>query len=399
MNASIEVVSLGEAVKPTRPRVKPSDYPELPSIGMEHIEAHSMKLLGTVPAKTMKSSAVHFKAGDVLYGRLRPYLNKVYRPSFEGLCSAEFIVLPENDRLDGAYLQYFLNSGAFVRYATHQNAGDRPRVDFDQLAAYKIPLPGIDDQRRVVAEIEKQFSRLDEALANVRSAMARLSAYRASVLSGVQTGAICEMNHGDWPARTIEELATKVQYGSSAKTSAIGKGIPVLRMGNIENGELVLEDLKYLPINHAEFPELLLKPGDLLFNRTNSPELVGKVAVYRGNPSPCSFASYLIRLRFTDEVVPDFVAYVLSSPFGRAWVRSVVSQQVGQANVNGTKLKTFQIRVPPVQAQRDLVAEGERHLSLIRIMEAQFVAAELRSDRLRNRLLARAFTGGVEGPM
>src|SRR6266511_3237500 len=189
MNASIEVVSLGEAVKPTRPRVKPSDYPELPFIGMEHIEAHSMKLLGTVPAKTMKSSAVHFKAGDVLYGRLRPYLNKVYRPSFEGLCSAEFIVLPENERIDGAYLQYFLNSGAFVRYATHLNAGDRPRVDFDQLAAYKIPLPGIDDQRRVVAEIEKQFSRLDEALANVRSAMARLSAYRASVLSGVQTGA------------------------------------------------------------------------------------------------------------------------------------------------------------------------------------------------------------------
>ena len=89
-------VPLSEVVKPTRPRVKPSDYPELPFIGMEHIEAHSMKLLGCVPAGTMKSSAVYFKAGDVLYGRLRPYLNKVYRPNFAGLCSAEFIVLPEN---------------------------------------------------------------------------------------------------------------------------------------------------------------------------------------------------------------------------------------------------------------------------------------------------------------
>jgi type I restriction enzyme, S subunit len=139
VNGPTEVVPLGQAVKPTRPRVNPSDYPELPFIGMEHVEAHSMKLLGTVPAGTMKSSAVHFKPGDVLYGRLRPYLNKVYRPSFEGLCSAEFIVLPENERVDGAYLQYFLNSADFVRYAAHLNTGDRPRVDFDQIALYEIP--------------------------------------------------------------------------------------------------------------------------------------------------------------------------------------------------------------------------------------------------------------------
>jgi type I restriction enzyme S subunit len=85
--------------------VKPLDYPDLPFIGMEHVEAHSMRLLGTVPAGTMKSSAVRFKPGDVLYGRLRPYLNKVYRPTFEGLCSAEFIVLPENERINGGYLQ------------------------------------------------------------------------------------------------------------------------------------------------------------------------------------------------------------------------------------------------------------------------------------------------------
>ena len=112
-----EVVSLGEVVRPIRPRVKPEVMPDAPFIGMEHVEAHTMKLLGTVPAGSMKSSAVHFKPGDVLYGRLRPYLNKVFRPSFEGLCSAEFIVLPENERIDGSYLQYFLNSSAFVRFA------------------------------------------------------------------------------------------------------------------------------------------------------------------------------------------------------------------------------------------------------------------------------------------
>src|SRR5207245_1393242 len=161
-----EVRPLGEVVQPTRPRIKPSDKPGLPFIGMEHVEAHTMKLLGTVPARTMKSAAVHFQAGDVLYGRLRPYLNKVYRPEFEGLCSAEFIVFPKTEGIDSRYLQYFLNSSAFVSFATHLNAGDRPRVDFDQLASYPFPLAPYDQQKRIVAEIEKQFSRLDEAVAN-----------------------------------------------------------------------------------------------------------------------------------------------------------------------------------------------------------------------------------------
>jgi type I restriction enzyme S subunit len=186
--SGVEVLPLGEAVKPTRPRVKPSDYPSMPFIGMEHVEAHSMKLLGTVPAATMKSSAVHFKPGDVLYGRLRPYLNKVYRPTFEGLCSAEFIVLPENERVDGGYLQYFLNSSAFVRYASNLNTGDRPRVDFDQLAPYEIALPDVDEQRRIVAELEKQFSRLDEAVANLKRVKANLKRYRAGVLKAAVEG-------------------------------------------------------------------------------------------------------------------------------------------------------------------------------------------------------------------
>ncbi|MCB1849245.1 MAG: restriction endonuclease subunit S, partial [Gammaproteobacteria bacterium] len=151
--------TLGVVVNPTRPRIPPSERPELPFIGMDHIEAHTMKLLGTVPAGTMKSSAVHFQRGDVLYGRLRPYLNKVYRANFEGLYSAEFIVFPETEEVDSRYLQYFLNSSAFVSYATQLNAGDRPRVKFEQLSSYPFPLPSINQQQRIVAEIEKQFSR------------------------------------------------------------------------------------------------------------------------------------------------------------------------------------------------------------------------------------------------
>jgi type I restriction enzyme S subunit len=96
----------------------------------------------------------------------------------------------------------------------------------------------------------------------------------------------------------ISVLADEVSYGSSAKTLEGPDGVPVLRMGNILHGELRWDDLRFLPASHPEFPQLLLAPGDVLFNRTNSPELVGKTAMFAGERTPASFASYLLRIRF-----------------------------------------------------------------------------------------------------
>src|SRR5262244_466575 len=183
-----ERISLGEIVQPIRPRHDPQRYSDLPFIGMEHIEAHTMRLLGTVPAGTMMSSAVHFWPGDVLYGRLRPYLNKVYRPEFEGLCSAEFIVFPSIDHLAMKYLQYLLNSTSFVSFASHLNEGDRPRVDFDQISSYPVPLPPLPEQHRIVAEIEKQFTRLDAGVAALERARVNLKRCRSSVLKAACEG-------------------------------------------------------------------------------------------------------------------------------------------------------------------------------------------------------------------
>ena len=100
-----------------------------------------------------------------------------------------------------------------------------------------------------------------------------------------------------WRLVSVDQVVAQVQYGSSAKTSEESDGVPVLRMGNIQRGELHWTELKYLPANHAEFPNLLLEVGDVLFNRTNSFELVGKSAVCKALDRPASFASYLIRVR------------------------------------------------------------------------------------------------------
>lgn len=168
-----------------------------------------------------------------------------------------------------------------------------------------------------------------------------------------------------------------------------------MRMGNIVNGSLVCEDLKYLPATHNEFPNLLLKKGDVLFNRTNSTELVGKTAVYKGIPNPSSFASYLIRVRLVDEYLPDLLAYYINSVFGRKWISNVVSQQVGQANVNGTKLQALLVPVPPFDEQRRIVAKIEELFTKLDAGVESLKAAKKQLKRYRQALLKAAVEGNL----
>lgn len=122
-----------------------------------------------------------------------------------------------------------------------------------------------------------------------------------------------------------------------------------------------------------------------------SAELVGKTAVFKNTPRPCSFASYLIRVRLGSGCVPDFVSYFINSVFGRSWISDVVSQQVGQANVNGTKLQALAIPLPPLAEQQRIVAEVERRLSVVEELEAVLNANLQRATGLRQSILQRAF--------
>lgn len=392
--SGVDLLPLGEVVRPTRPRVTPVDYPGLPFIGMEHVEAHSMKLLGTVPAGTMKSSAVHFKPGDVLYGRLRPYLNKVYRPTFEGLCSAEFLVLPENERVDGAYLQYFLNSSAFVRYASHLNTGDRPRVDFDQLAPYEIPLPEVDEQRRIVAEIEKQFSRLYEGVANLTRVKANARLLVSSVLVEAVAGTLVPSTGASWRTVQVCEAGDVVLGRQRAPQYLTGRwSRKYLRVANIKDDTIDYSDVETMDFDEAHFAKYQLMPGDILVSEGQSPELLGQSAIFRGFTEPLCFQKTLHRFRANPEVTtPEFAQIVF-----RSHVRSGVFRRLGSITTNIghltlEKFKAAPFPLPPLDEQRRIVAEVDRRLSIVREVEVGVDANLRRAQVLRQAVLGRAFS-------
>jgi type I restriction enzyme, S subunit len=235
-NRTWAATRLSRITRVIRGRVKPQDHPELPFVGMDNIEAHTMRLLGTVPSSSMKSASVHFRSGDVLYGRLRPYLNKVHAPDFEGLASAEFIPLTPQEGVVAGFLQYRLNAADFVAYASQLDEGDRPRVDHDQIGAFEVELPPSGEQRRIVEAIEGYFTRLDAAVATLERVQRNLKRYRASVLKAAVEGRLvpteaelaCAEGRDYEPAsvlldRILAERRRRWEEAELAKMKAKGK--------------------------------------------------------------------------------------------------------------------------------------------------------------------------------
>lgn len=445
------VLPLSEVVKPTRPKVKPSDYDGLPFVGLEHVEAHTTRLLGTVPASTMKSNAVHFQPGDVLYSRLRPYLNKVVLADFEGLCSSEFIVLPENEQITGAYLKYLLNSWDFVQFANSLNTGDRPRVDYKQISTFPVYLPSIDEQKETVAAIETQFARLDDAVAALQRSRTRLKQYRASVLKAAcegrlvpteaelarqegrryepadvllerieaeraaapgkkrgtakgsepfDTSRLPELPEG-WAWTALGSLIRRSEYGTSTKCDYGYTGPPVLRIPNMIKGKLDYSDLKFAAGEYDVSPEDALQKGDLLICRTNgSIDLVGRSALVDAQPrSDHWFASYLLRFRFFEPMLlPKWVHNYLWSHEARAWIERHAASSAGQNNVSLSLLNSMPVPIPPVFEQERIVEEVERRLSVIDQMATTVEANLKRAESLRQSILRMAFNGRLVRP-
>ncbi len=180
-----------------------------------------------------------------------------------------------------------------------------------------------------------------------------------------------------WQWSRIGNLALVIDYGTSQKADSDSRKVPVYRMGNITGGRLVAENLKYVDAGIDDLPGLYLKTHDILFNRTNSYELVGKVGIYTGPDNKATFASYLIRIRLPDELLfpPFFSLAMNASYFRQTQIEPEVIQQCGQANFNGTKLAS-------TVEQRRIVAKVDELMALVDALETQLATARTTATAL-----------------
>ncbi|GAT64025.1 restriction endonuclease subunit S [Paludibacter jiangxiensis] len=194
-----------------------------------------------------------------------------------------------------------------------------------------------------------------------------------------------------WAWCRLGEIAYNIEYGTSEKADLNSVNIPVLRMNNIQNGKIVLDNLKYVKDTIKDLPRLYLFNNDLLFNRTNSWELVGKSGVYKGQNSVMTFASYLIRIQFIEQISVDFINSYINSSFCReSQLEPHIIQQNGQANFNGTKLKNIISPLPPLSEQQAIVSKLDELMRTCDELEASIRASQQQNEMLLQQVLREA---------
>lgn len=200
-----------------------------------------------------------------------------------------------------------------------------------------------------------------------------------------------------WEWTRVDEIAKNIEYGTSEKASEIRDGIPVLRMNNIQGRKITYDNLKYLPESIKDLPRLFLKHNDLLFNRTNSYELVGKTGIFKGEDDTFTLASYLIRVSlFSEFVIPDFINMSLNSDyFRKTQIEPEITQQCGQANFNGTKLKNSLVPLPPLNEQKRIVEKVEQFMGLCDELESKLKKSREDSEKLMEAVVKGLLEGGA----
>ena len=253
------------------------------------------------------------------------------------------IVRPISEKIDRSFVHYWLRSAeTFFKIKKLVKGIHLYPKDVQRL---KIPLLSLTEQKRIAAILDKA-----NAIRRKREKAIQLAdEFLRSVFLDMFGDAAT--NPKKWPEGTIRELVSEAKYGTSKKANGYEGKYPILRMNNITyKGFLDLSDLKYIDMDEKEESKYLVKNGDLLFNRTNSKELVGKTAVYNKDEA-MAVAGYLIRVRSNEKSNPNYISAYLNSKHGKATLFGMCKSIIGMANINAQELQDIKILIPPIKLQ------------------------------------------------
>jgi type I restriction enzyme, S subunit len=350
------------------------------------------------------SAKLLLKGGELLISKLNPRKQRIVvaEPHTEPTaCSSEFVAL----RVTGAeprFIYYALHS-EFARQRLHARSRSvtrsQQRVDPTDITKMSIPVPGRAQQRAIAAYLDRETARLD-AFIERRVALLDLRRERLErqVADATRAEAIALQDYSVCPAgwrwMHLRRCFRLVRYGIGEAAGDVGD-IAVLGMGNVSEGQIVgAPGGRVATVD----PLLILREGDLLFNRTNSLALVAKVAYVGCLPEPTTAASYLVILRVSGLAHAKYLNYVLNARPVLGLARSLALPSIGQANLNPTRYGQIKVLIAPYEQQAEIVQrldEAKRQLDLIQDRASRQL--RLLRER-RSALITAAVTGRLTLP-
>jgi type I restriction enzyme S subunit len=387
-----ELVNYGASVK-----VEPSNITDDEWVlELEDIEKDSSRLVQRINFADRKSKSTknRFRAGDVLYGKLRPNLNKVLLAGENGVCTTEVLPLRCPEGVLPQYLFYALKRSDFLDYVAQVCHGiDMPRLGTEAGRAAAIPVAPTGEQRRIVAKLERLRARSERARDELGHIPKLIERYKQAILAKAFSGELA----AGCSTSTFEQIVAEGLVGlvRSAAQQHDEPGAPYIRMNHYDLwGRWNEEKLTRVHAEPNEMTRYELREGDVLFNTRNSYELVGKVAIWPANRPGHVYNNNLLRLRFKQGTVdPRFAAYYMISPIFREYLGTVKSATTSVCAIYQRSLMDATIPLPPIDRQRAVINMLDHAwLWLDKIANEHAHAARL-LPKLDQAILAKAFRG------
>jgi len=335
-----------------------------------------------MPLQSVKNGLTAFQEKDILFAKITPCMENGKCAIASGLVnnvgygSTEFHVLRPASLVDTSWLFHLVHSPDFRRVAKQHMTGSagQKRVPAAFLKNYQISLPPLPGQQKIADILDRASALIEKRKAQIDKLDLLVKARFVEMFGDPVTN-----THG-WARGTIRDIVTEVKYGTSKPANAGGQ-YPYLRMNNITyDGQLDTTDLKYINVPDNEVEKCIVKKGDVLFNRTNSKELVGKTCVFN-LPEPMIIAGYIIRVRLNNRAISEYLSAMLNSDYGKQVLRAMCKSIIGQANINAQELQDIKMLIPPIDLQNRFAAfvacvetQKERQKKGLVLMELNYKA-------------------------
>jgi len=436
------LAKLGDLVEPSKEKADPKKETNTNYIGLEHIEKETGRLLEFGKSAEVRSQKNRFHRGYLLYGKLRPYLNKVYVAEFDGICSTDIIVFQSRSWLSNKFMLYRFLSRDFVKYANQNMSGvQHPRIDYSKIARFEIGLPPISEQNRIASKIEELFSFLDAGIESLRKVQAQLKRYRQAVLKYAFEGKLTEewrktcknqiepakvlfkkitekriSNNSQWknlepinaadlpeiPSEWMwvraQEVCENITNGYTPKAPDLHKlegEIPFIKINNLTfNGKLDFS--KNSTFIDKQIHDKMLKrskvfPGDVLINIVGPP--LGKVSIVPNDYPEWNINQAIVFFRPIEGYNRDFLALCLQTETMISQLTNQAKATAGQFNISVNMSRNLPIPLPPREEQGKIIYEVRKTLAAIEGTELAMHASLLQADNLRDSILKSAFSG------
>ena len=349
------LVRLGE-VAPSKPLKNPQiiDENSVWQLNLDKVQSQSGIVIEKVydSVESAGSSTHWFDERNVLYSKLRPYLNKVVLPDEQGLATTELVPLcPDENRLDRKYLAYYLRSNRFVSWISDQVAGAKmPRVSMKVFWEHQIPLPPLEEQKRIAAILDKA----DCVRRKRQQAIDLADDFLRCVFLDMFGDPF--INPKGWEVKALNDISLgKGVYGSGKPAVNYSEGdYRYIRITDITSTGDLKEKMVSLQDSEQESQKYLLKDGDLLFARSGA--TVGKTFLYSSKYGRCIYAGYLIKFSINRDIaLPEFIKAFTDTSIYWNWIRSK-QKVVAQPNINAKQYgEELEIPVPPKELQMKFV--------------------------------------------